>query len=56
LGTLLVLLEKFQFIGFDEGVWICKNSMAFAKKLNFEYVFAGNSLNYKKMVLEGRNG
>jgi hypothetical protein len=33
LGTLLVLLENFQFKGFNEGVWICKNSMAFVKNI-----------------------
>jgi len=57
LGTLLALLEKFQFIRFNEGVWICINSMTFAKNIEFWLVFLFKiQLNYKKMVLEGKNG
>ncbi len=57
MGTLLVLLENFQFIGFNDGVCICINSMAFVKNIEFWIVFVFEiQLNYKKMVLEGRNG
>ncbi len=34
-GHTFVFLVKFQFIGFNEGVWICKNSMAFVKNIEF---------------------
>jgi hypothetical protein len=57
LGTLLLLLENFQFIGFNEGVWICINSMAFVKNIEFWVVFLFEiQLNYKKIILEGKNG
>jgi len=26
-------LENFQFIGFNEGIWICKSTMAFVKNI-----------------------
>jgi hypothetical protein len=56
LGTLLVLLENFQFIGFNEGVWICKSSMAFVKNIECRFFLFEIQLNDKKIVLEGRNG
>ncbi len=42
------MLENFQFIGFNEGDWICKNSMAFVKKIEFWVFFAGNSIQLQK--------
>jgi hypothetical protein len=43
------LLENFQFIGFNEGVWICKNSMAFEKNIAFWVgFFVGNSIKLQK--------
>jgi hypothetical protein len=57
LGTLLVLLEKIQFIGFNEGVWNYENPMAFVKNIECCIFFWFEiQLHYKKMVLEGKNG
>ncbi len=57
MGTFLVFLENFQFIGFNQGVWICESLMAFVKNIECWIVFLFEiQWNYKKMVLEGRNG
>jgi hypothetical protein len=56
LGTLLVLLENFQFIEFNEVVWICGSSMAFVKNIEFEFFFVQNSIKLQHVVLEGKNG
>jgi hypothetical protein len=55
-GHTFVFLVKFQFIGFNEGVWICKNSMAFVKNIEFWVVFSKNSIKLPKNDFEGRNG
>jgi hypothetical protein len=52
LGTLLILLEKNQFTRYNKSVWICKNSMAFAKKYCIlNSFFAGNSIKLPKNIL-----
>jgi hypothetical protein len=57
LGTLLLLLENFQFIGFNEGVWICINSMAFGENIEFWVVFLFEiQLNCIKMISKGIDG
>jgi hypothetical protein len=49
LGTLLVLLENFQCIGFNEGVWICRNPIAFPKTIEFWIIFLVYiQINYQK--------